>query len=54
MVSSINLRAVNHFVLKKQHLADDSKIGDVIQIADDIGGLHGTSDIGPFLSLFAR
>lgn len=54
MISSRSLRAVNQFVLKKQHLADDSKIGDVVQIADDIGGLHGTSAIGPFLSLFAR
>jgi len=54
MISSISLRAVNHFVLKKQHLSDDSKMGDVVQIAKDIGGLHGTSATGPFLSLFAR
>ena len=54
MILSIGLHAVNHFVLKKQHLADDSKIGDVVRIATDIGGLHGTSATGPFLSLFAR
>ncbi|UCE41163.1 MAG: AlkZ family DNA glycosylase [Candidatus Aminicenantes bacterium] len=54
MISSIVLRSVNHFVLKKQHLTDDSKIDDVIQIAKDIGGLHGTSATGPYLSLFAR
>ena len=54
MISSISLRAANHFVLKKQHLAGESKISDVVQIADDIGGLHGTSATGPFLSLFAR
>jgi hypothetical protein len=29
-------------------------LGDVVQIAKDIGGLHGTSATGPFLSLFAR
>jgi hypothetical protein len=45
---------VNHFVLKKQHLADDSKISDIVQIAIDIGGLHGTTATGPYLSLFAR
>ena len=49
-----NLSTVNHFVLKKQHLADDSKLNDVVQIARDIGGLHGTSATGPYLSLFAR
>ncbi len=54
MISSASLRAINHFVLKKQHLADDSKMDDVVQVADDIGGLHGTTATGPFLSLFAR
>ena len=53
-METVNLAKVNHFVLKKQHLADDSKMGDVVQIAKDIGGLHGTSATGPYLSLFAR
>jgi len=50
----LSLTKVNHFVLKKQHLADESKLNDVVQIAKDIGGLHGTSATGPYLSLFAR
>ncbi len=53
-METLSLAKVNHFVLKKQHLADDSKMGDVVQIAKDIGGLHGTSATGPYLSLFAR
>lgn len=53
-MDTFNLNTVNHFVLKKQHLADDSKMNDVVQIAKDIGGLHGTSATGPYLSLLAR
>jgi hypothetical protein len=53
-METVSLTKVNHFVLKKQHLADDSKMDDVVQIAKDIGGLHGTSATGPYLSLFAR
>ncbi len=54
MSSSISIAAVNHFVLKKQHLADESRSDDVVQITKDIGGLHGTSATGPYLSLLAR
>jgi hypothetical protein len=53
-MEKVSLTKVNHFVLKKQHLAEESKIDDVLQIAADIGGLHGTSATGPYLSLFAR
>lgn len=49
-----SLAEVNHLVLKKQHLAEGSKIGDVVRIAADIGGLHGTTATGPYLSLYAR
>jgi len=45
---------VNHFVLKKQHLAGDSKTADIVRIAGNIGGLHGTTATGPYLSLYAR
>jgi len=53
-METVSLNTVNHFVLKKQHLAEDSKMNDVVQIAKDIGGLHGTSATGPYLSLLAR
>jgi hypothetical protein len=53
-MDKISLAKINHFVLNKQHLADEAKISDVVQIAKDIGGLHGTSATGPYLSVFAR
>ncbi len=53
-MEKVALSKVNHFVLKKQHLADDSEIADVAKIAGDIGGLHGTTATGPYLSLLAR
>jgi hypothetical protein len=53
-METFRLNTVNRFVLKKQHLDDESKINDVVQIAKDIGGLHGTTATGPYLSLFAR
>jgi hypothetical protein len=53
-MDTASLPTVNHFVLKKQHLADDSKLNDPVRIAKDIGGLHGTSATGPYLSLLAR
>jgi len=45
---------VNNFVLRKQHLTDDSQIDEIVQIVKDISGLHATGSIVPFLSLFAR
>ena len=53
-MEKIALSKVNRFVLKKQHLADESKIADVVRIAGDIGGLHGTTATGPYLSILAR
>ncbi len=53
-LTEISLDRVNRFVLRKQHLTPDSKINDVVQIVKDIGGLHATSAISPYLSLFAR
>lgn len=50
----INLSAINHFVLRKQHLTDDSKIDNIVQIVRDINGLHATAPKTPYLSLFAR
>ena len=50
----INLSAINHFVLRKQHLTDDSKIDNIVQIVKDINGLHATAPKTPYLSLFAR
>jgi hypothetical protein len=50
----VSLDRANHYVLQKQHLTPDSKINDIVQIVTDIGGLHASSAVGPYLSLFAR
>jgi len=52
--TTYNLKAVNRFILGKQHLSGDSKIDDLVQITRDIGGLHATSTTTPYLSLLAR
>ncbi len=49
-----DLDQVNRFILRKQHLTDDSKIENILQIADDLCGLHATDTLTPYLSLFAR
>ncbi len=48
------IETVNRFILDKQHLSEDTKIDDIVQITRDIGGLHATSPTTPYLSLFAR
>jgi len=49
-----DLERMNPFVLRKQHLADNIRGEDIVAIAGDIGGLHATSAITPYLSLLAR
>ncbi len=53
-MNGMNLDRINLFVLKKQHLADDSKIDDIVQVVKDIGGLHAQVPVTPYLSLFTR
>ena len=53
-MAEINLTAVNHSLLYKQHLTDDSKTDDIVQIVEDVGGLHATIPKTPYLSLFSR
>lgn len=50
----MDLDRINRLVLRKHHLTEESKIDDIIQIADDLCGLHATSATTPYLSLFAR
>ncbi len=49
-----DLKRVNLFVLRKQHLTERTRSDDIIGITEDICGLHATSAITPYLSLFAR
>lgn len=53
-MNTFELERINKFLLKKQHLSDDSKINDIIQITNNICGLHSTNITTSYLSLFAR
>lgn len=53
-MNRIDLGRVNHFVLRRHYLTDDSRIDDIVRIASDIVGLHATSATTPYLSLYAR
>ena len=53
-MNSIDLEALNHWVLTKQHLTPDSRCDDVLRTVSDVGGLHATNPTTPYLSLAAR
>jgi hypothetical protein len=53
-MKTFELNDINRFVLRKHHLIDNSKIDDIIQITDDICGLHSTELTTSYLSLFER
>lgn len=53
-MKSFDLARINHHTLQKHHLTDSSHIEDIPKIVSDIGGLHATGSIPPYLSLFAR
>jgi hypothetical protein len=50
----MDLGSINWLVLHKHHLTEESKTDDIVQIVDDMCGLHATSATTPYLSLFAR
>lgn len=54
MAARVDLKSVNRFQLHRQHLTDESKTDDIVQITRDIYGLHATNATTPYLSLFAR
>ncbi len=49
-----SIELVNRFILRKQHLTEDSKSNDIIRVARDLIGLHATIPTTPYLSLLAR
>ncbi|MFX1376185.1 MAG: DNA glycosylase AlkZ-like family protein [Promethearchaeota archaeon] len=53
-MKKFELEVINKFLLRKQHLTEESKIDDIIQITDDICGLHSTTLTTSYLTLFAR
>jgi uncharacterized protein YcaQ len=48
------LDQVNKFLLHKQHLAASTRDTDLVRMSEEIGGLHATGAIAPYLSLWAR
>ncbi|MFX1588627.1 MAG: winged helix DNA-binding domain-containing protein [Promethearchaeota archaeon] len=53
-MNEFNLDQINQYVLKKHHLLEHSKINNILQITEDICGLHATGTKETYLSLFAR
>lgn len=51
---SFNLDIINQYILHKQHLANNSKSNDILEVVKDIFGLHATDPSASYLSLFAR
>ena len=54
ILNDLDFNTINHFLLRKHHLTQRSRTDDVLQAVQDIGGLHATSPMTPYLSLFAR
>ncbi|MFX0060094.1 MAG: winged helix DNA-binding domain-containing protein [Candidatus Hodarchaeota archaeon] len=53
-MESFSLDQINNFVLKKQHLTEDSKTDNILQIVEDLCGLHATGTLEPYIQLFIR
>lgn len=53
-MNKFTLEAVNQFVLHKQHLTEESKGDDVVQVVKDVCTLHAQVPTTPYLSLFQR
>lgn len=53
-MEDISIDEINKFVLNKQHLTNNSKIDNLLQVTEDLCGLHATGTMEPYLTLFAR
>jgi len=53
-MNSFTLDQVNNFVLKKNHLTNESKTDNILQIVEDLCGLHATGTLEPYIQLFIR
>lgn len=53
-MKNLSLDVANLLILKKQYLTEDTKNDNILQITDDLCGLHATETIVPYLTLFAR
>ena len=53
-MNSIDHATINQLILHKQHLTQESKQDDIIQIIKDLCGLQATGTFEPYLYLFCR
>ncbi|MFX1306945.1 MAG: DNA glycosylase AlkZ-like family protein [Promethearchaeota archaeon] len=53
-MDTLDLNQVNRFTLQKNHLTEETKCDDLIQITEDLCGLHSTGLTTSYLSLFVR
>lgn len=53
-MDEFELSTVNNFLLRKQHLLEETKGEDIPQVTKDIWGLHATNAGTPYISLFNR
>ena len=49
-----DIKAINHLILEKQYLTEDSKSDDILEIVEDLCGLHATGTLKPYIQLFIR
>jgi hypothetical protein len=49
-----NNNRIKKYLLNKQHLLPESRSDSIIQVAEDLCGLHATCPATPYLSLFVR
>lgn len=50
----LEIDRVNSYILEKHHLTQHSKAETVLQITEDLCGLHATGILEPYLTLFIR
>jgi hypothetical protein len=53
-METLDLDRTNAFLLKKHHLTEEPKTGNLLEVVRDIGGLHATLATTPYISLFLR
>ncbi|HNR43899.1 MAG TPA: crosslink repair DNA glycosylase YcaQ family protein [Methanofastidiosum sp.] len=53
-MTEYKISQINNFLMRKQHLSEETKSQSVLQVTKDIWGLHATYASTPYLSLFNR
>jgi hypothetical protein len=53
-MQTLDWNSTTNYLLFKHHLLEGSQAENILQVVDDIVALHATSEVTPYLSLFAR